>query len=168
MADDTAIEDLVVTSKQLASLLGVTDRRVQQLANDGTIPKAKRGSYPLGPCIRGYVEWLKAGQDEAATADGKKQLEQLRIEKLTLELAREKRQLVEWKVVRRLYEQRLGVLATAVRTLGGQLAVKLGPMLAAPNTPSEVKRLTDDHLRLALSNLEDVPRDAPSDEPSDD
>lgn len=53
------INDAKVNVKELAKLLNVTQRRVQQLAKDGVIPKATRGEYPLLPCVEGYIAFLQ-------------------------------------------------------------------------------------------------------------
>lgn len=50
----------------IAKLLMLTERRVQQLANEGVIPKAERGRYPLAPAVQGYVRYLK---DRAVAGD---------------------------------------------------------------------------------------------------
>lgn len=42
-----------------ARLFGVTERRVQQLAKEGHIPKAGRGEYPLLGTVKGYVAFLQ-------------------------------------------------------------------------------------------------------------
>lgn len=42
-----------------AKLFDVTERRIQQLAKDGIIPKAARGKYPLIGTIKGYVKYLQ-------------------------------------------------------------------------------------------------------------
>ncbi len=43
----------------IAKLLKVSERRIQQLARAGTIPKAKRGEYELVGCIHGYIDYLQ-------------------------------------------------------------------------------------------------------------
>ena len=48
-----------VSVATLAKLFNITERRVQQLARDGIIPKAKRGEYDLVACVRGYVTYLQ-------------------------------------------------------------------------------------------------------------
>lgn len=42
-----------------AKLFDVTERRIQQLAKEGTIPKSARGKYPLIGTIKGYVKYLQ-------------------------------------------------------------------------------------------------------------
>ena len=44
----------------ISKLLKLTERRVQQLAKDGIIPKAERGKYDLVSSVHGYVDFLKA------------------------------------------------------------------------------------------------------------
>lgn len=48
-----------VSVATLARLFNLTERRVQQLARDGIIPKAKRGEYDLVACVRGYITYLQ-------------------------------------------------------------------------------------------------------------
>lgn len=43
----------------IAKLLMLTERRVNQLAKEGIIPKSERGRYELAPAIQGYIRWLK-------------------------------------------------------------------------------------------------------------
>lgn len=48
-----------VPCKFLAQLFGVSERRVQQLAKEGVIPKAERGEYPLLASVKSYVKSLQ-------------------------------------------------------------------------------------------------------------
>ena len=43
----------------IARLLDLTPRRVQQLSNEGIIPKASRGRYELVPAVQGYVKYWR-------------------------------------------------------------------------------------------------------------
>lgn len=46
----------------IARLLGITPRRLQQLAKEGIVPKAGRGQYPLAGVIRAYIQYIQNGQ----------------------------------------------------------------------------------------------------------
>jgi hypothetical protein len=50
----------------IAKLLMLTERRVQQLAAEGSIPKAQHGAYELAPTVRSYIRYLR---DRSAGAD---------------------------------------------------------------------------------------------------
>ena len=44
----------------IARFLNLTERRVQQLARDGIIPKPEKGKYDLVGCVQGYIAFLQA------------------------------------------------------------------------------------------------------------
>jgi hypothetical protein len=57
----------------IARLLNITERRLQQLAREGIVPKAAHGQYPLAAAIRGYVTYLQnAGVNAEGTIDPEK------------------------------------------------------------------------------------------------
>lgn len=64
MTDNNIVDVSVV-----ANFLMLSDRRVQQLAKSGYIPKAARGKYDLKAAIQGYIGFLKA-QIEEGDLDG--------------------------------------------------------------------------------------------------
>ncbi len=43
----------------ICKMLDLTDRRVQQLAKEGVLPKTEKGKYDLVGCVRGYVHYLR-------------------------------------------------------------------------------------------------------------
>ena len=50
----------------LAKLFNLTERRIQQMARDGIIPKPEKGKYDLIGCTRAYIKYL---QDRATGRD---------------------------------------------------------------------------------------------------
>jgi phage terminase Nu1 subunit (DNA packaging protein) len=50
----------------IANLFNLTERRIQQLAAEGVIPKESRGKYDLVGAVRGYIKYL---QDRAFGQD---------------------------------------------------------------------------------------------------
>jgi phage terminase Nu1 subunit (DNA packaging protein) len=53
-------------AKTIANLFNLTERRIQQLAAEGIIPKEARGKYDLVAAVRGYIKYL---QDRAFGQD---------------------------------------------------------------------------------------------------
>lgn len=43
----------------LARLFNLTERRIQQMARDGIIPKPEKGKYDLIGCTRAYIKYLQ-------------------------------------------------------------------------------------------------------------
>lgn len=50
------IDQMLVTDRDLASLAGVSDRRIRSLAEIGVLERQARGRYTLGPAIRGLLD----------------------------------------------------------------------------------------------------------------
>jgi len=82
----------MISAAQAAKLLMLTPRRLRQLADDGHIPKAVRGRYPLPGLVRGYLTFLRerierAGQNAGAgLADAKAHEVRLRTRQREAEL----------------------------------------------------------------------------------
>ena len=53
----------------IAKLLKLSERRIQQLAKEGVIPKAERGKYDLIGSVQGYIDFLKAKAGGDFTAE---------------------------------------------------------------------------------------------------
>jgi phage terminase Nu1 subunit (DNA packaging protein) len=52
-------ERRIVSTIELSEIIGLTDRRVRQLARAGSIPRHTRGRYDLIDAVRGYIAYLK-------------------------------------------------------------------------------------------------------------
>ena len=50
-----------VSTTELATVLGVSARRVQQMAQDGTIPTCRKGCFRLADSVQRYVKFLSDG-----------------------------------------------------------------------------------------------------------
>lgn len=53
----------------IARLLDMTERRVQQLATEGVLPKASHGKYPLFGCVHAYIRHLRGSVPDGAGDD---------------------------------------------------------------------------------------------------
>jgi len=86
-----------VGTTELAAILGVTPRQVTSLSDQGLIPKAGRGQWPLAETVQAYVrhkvqsEVSRVKRPAAAGADRLKEIKARREE---LKLAREEGDLV--------------------------------------------------------------------------
>ena len=52
-------ENQVIRVTQLAVLLGITDRHVRNLANEGIIKKTEKGKYLFLESVHGYMNYLE-------------------------------------------------------------------------------------------------------------
>ncbi|GAK71179.1 hypothetical protein RRU01S_15_01040 [Agrobacterium rubi TR3 = NBRC 13261] len=61
------INEIEVSARQLAEMLGVSDRRVRQLADQGVVVRGgKTGRYLLSASVKGYVSETKAASTDEA------------------------------------------------------------------------------------------------------
>src|SRR5205823_2392538 len=83
------IPDTTHPTSDIAQLLEVSGRRLQQLVTEGVIPKpAKRGQYSLAATVRGYIGFLRdrAAGKAAGFAFEKERLTRLQADTLQAEL----------------------------------------------------------------------------------
>lgn len=92
MAEETPSQAGMISLAQASRLLGLTDRRVQQLAKEGYIPKPSRGMYPLVGAVQGYIRFLRDEARKGSQAEnGLKATRQAEIE---MRMAEKRRDLV--------------------------------------------------------------------------
>lgn len=80
-----------LNSAQMAAVLGITERRVRQLAAEGVVKRAdRRGRYRLVPSVANYISTLSANERDAGLAP----IRQERLLKLQRENALRNRELI--------------------------------------------------------------------------
>lgn len=78
------MEKMLVSSKDLAQLFGVSGRRVGQLTEDGIIEKDGRGVYDLEKTVKAYIKYLS---DKAYAREESMTETELKEQKLRAEVA---------------------------------------------------------------------------------
>lgn len=139
----------------IARLLNITERRVQQLAQEGVIPKSGRGRYPLAGSVQGYVRYL---QDHVSRTGG----DALELNSERARLAKEQadKTALENEVTRRslIYRDHMAVVMgrtlTAFRARLLAAAAKLAPRVN-PGNPNLARDLIDREHNDALAELAD-------------
>lgn len=74
----------------LARLLGLSTRRVSQLAAEGVIPKSVNGRYEFMKCNHAYIEYVRGKSATASMAKTKDEILQIDREMKAFKLAQEK------------------------------------------------------------------------------
>jgi phage terminase Nu1 subunit (DNA packaging protein) len=57
-ADDPKLPE-AAGAAEMAEMLQLSPRRLQQLATEGIIPKISRGRYELAPVVQAYINYLR-------------------------------------------------------------------------------------------------------------
>ncbi len=81
----------------IAKLFNRTERRVQQLSQEGVIPKSENGKYHLINCCAAYIRYLQnklAEKGNGPEGNERKHLLQLQCEKLALEIKSSNREVL--------------------------------------------------------------------------
>lgn len=144
----------------IAALLMLTERRVQQLATEGVIPKAARGRFELAPAVQGYIKFLQE-RSIGGDADTKKSLaaEQLKLAAARaalaeIELAERRGELLDAEEWRSLSAT---LVAEATSNLLNNLPVRIAAQAKAMKSEAKIKALVRDEVRQALSSLSSLP-----------
>ena len=69
MSGQKISEETEVSSTELAVVLGLTTRRIQQMAQDGTISAVSRGRFALAESVQRYIKFLAGSPMDKAERD---------------------------------------------------------------------------------------------------
>lgn len=140
----------------ISKLLLLTDRRVQQLAKDGVIPKTEHGRYELAPAVQGYIRYLQDRTVGNAAAPADYHLEKSRLTRLQADKAEMEVKEIAGELVR--VEDLLNSWHEILMDCKGKILSipsKLATVVIDIDDPAEAQELIEFHLREALEELSD-------------
>ncbi len=142
-------------AKTIAKLLMLTERRVQQLAKEGVVPKAERGRYELAPAVQGYVRYL---QDRAAGSAVQSGTIDYHVEKARktkaeadiaeIEAAKRRGDAIDASEVKRAWQLILGEVRA---NLLGNTPQRITSLVLGLDDEAKIKRVIRDEIALAMS-----------------
>lgn len=143
-----------VSTTELASILGVTARRVQQMAQDGTIATVKRGSFNLADSVQRYITFLSSKDKDISGQDKARQDAEVSIKKAKAVIAVMEAQELQGKMhrsedVAAMTEDLIYAIRGMLVALPGRLAVDT----AAAETPAETSEIIRKEVYKAMSEL---------------
>lgn len=137
-----------------AKLFNITERRIQQLAKDGIIPKAARGKYPLIGAIKAYVKYLQDRALGSEVTPGDLQVERIRLTKANADKVELEVALLEGSVI--LAETVEAVQSRMISTFRARclsIPTKVAPRLTMTNDLAIIEVEVRDAIYDALSEL---------------
>lgn len=157
MAEHSKINaDAEVTTTELAAILGITARRVQQMAQDGTIVPVRRGYFQLGDAVQRYINFLskpQVSEAEQKLETARKQSEaQLKLSKAQLakmEVEELKGRLHRSEDVEAFTEDLIYTIRSALLSLPGRLSVDV----AATSSPAEAAEIIRKEIHTVMREL---------------
>jgi phage terminase Nu1 subunit (DNA packaging protein) len=128
------LEQIVVTASVLCDLIGISDRRVRQLAQEGVLIRVAKGRYSLAKSIKGYITNLKVtqtmNQDKKDASPVDLDIEKAKHERIKRQLSENKLSLQRGKLhraedVERVMTDMLMNFKGKILNIPTRLAVKL-------------------------------------------
>lgn len=143
-----------VSAEELARLLDLTTQHLARLANDGVVPKARHGRYPLAASIQAYVKHLRETAGDGGDRSLSKQRTRLTKSKADIADMERARMMGEMIPKSEVIAMNTAIAAT-VRTRLLALASKFAPRLVMIKNAIQVEAI----LRPGIEEgLEDISR----------
>jgi phage terminase Nu1 subunit (DNA packaging protein) len=138
----------------IAKLLMLTDRRVQQLAKEGHIPRAERGRYELVPAVQGYVRYLRDRAINGDVGEGGEASDRARLIKARADIAEmEAQRLAEDLVSVGDVERATADMVARFRARSLAIPSKAAPMVAMEETTEACHEIIETFVHEALAEL---------------
>ena len=138
----------------IAKLFGVTERRVQQLAQEGILPKPEKNQYELVGCVREYINYLQQRAFGKGVAPQDSHLERARLLKAQadnaeLDLAHKTGGLI---TVERVEVDWLGMI-NACKSKLLSIPTKAAYQISNLDDPHEIEKFLERLIHEALTEL---------------
>lgn len=145
-----------VSTTELAAILGVTARRVQQMAQDGTIIPVRRGYFQLGDAVQRYINFLSRPQLseaeqklETAKRQSETQLKMSKAQLAKMEVEELKGKLHRSEDVEGFTEDLIYTIRAALLSLPGRLSVDV----TAAETAAEAAEIIRKEVHKGMREL---------------
>jgi phage terminase Nu1 subunit (DNA packaging protein) len=148
-----------VKGPYLAEFLNLTARRVQQLAQEGVLPRAERGVYDFEACVRAYVRYLqqtlgaKANEaDDGNVTSAKEQrlkILAVQLERDLLALAKDRGQVMAIDDHAKILANLVVEVRAGVRAIGARVKGKI----VGEQDTAAIQREVDNEAALVLEAL---------------
>lgn len=149
-------DETEVSTTELAMVLGVTARRVQQMAQDGTIVPIQRGRFLLADAVQRYIGFLgkSAVSEEDAKLDRMRRQSEVTMKASKAQIAKLEMQELQGKMhrsedVAALTEDLIYTVRGTLMALPGRLAVDV----AATSTAAEAAEVIRKEVHKAMQEL---------------
>lgn len=136
----------------IAQLLGITTRRLQQLADGGFVPRSGRGQYPLIGSVQGYIRYLKEHSKESNRSSEHQRLARANAVKVEMENYRRAGEYILREHVYELLTTLNAALVGAQEGIPGRTANEF----ASSSDAAHIRKRQQDELRAVRRILADT------------
>ncbi|MDP5277157.1 hypothetical protein [Chengkuizengella axinellae] len=145
-------KNIEVSTKEICEILGLSARRIQQLANEGILIRVSHGKYDLPASIQSYISYIKEQEMEEAELDKTEEeakWTKARREKTELELQIMRGELHRSSDIQRVMNDMLG--AFRARTLS--IPSKAAPRIIGQTDLAVIQDVLKKEVHETLSEL---------------
>ena len=140
----------------IAKLFDLTERRVQQLAKEGIIPKANKNMYEIVPSVQNYIKYLRRERPEDATLNNasthRARLIKIKADKLEMEMKVAKGKLLDAEKAEAGWDNLIARCRAGILAIPSRLALQV-----SMTAPKEAEQLMKEALHEALLELSTTP-----------
>lgn len=154
MSETKITDDTTVSTTELARVLGLSARRIQQMAQDGTVPPATKGRFRLNDSVQRYITFItgnKISEDEQKTEKARRMAEvSIKAAKATmakLEASELQGKMHRSEDVRAITEDMANTLRDLLLGLPGRLAVDVTNARSAAEASVIIKEAVHEIMR---------------------
>lgn len=137
----------------MAAIVGMTERRLQQLANEG-MPKAGRDGYPLAACVQWIIEYWRKRATQTPLGDARRRIAEAEATQAEISLARARAEVAPVATLARSY----GEACARVRTRMMAIPSKVAPQVHRMKTIAEIEATVRREVVEALEELSGGPK----------
>lgn len=146
-----------VSVRLVAEVLGISERRVQQLVALGAIHRPERGLYDLQGAIRSYAAYLIDHGRRSSGNPHRARLIAAKADLAQLELERLQSETVSVAAVQQVWSEIRAAIKERVRAIPATVA----PLLAGEGNPETCQQIMRDVIDQALTELAESPVSEP-------
>ncbi|HQA07585.1 MAG TPA: hypothetical protein PLM20_07530 [Syntrophomonadaceae bacterium] len=146
---------MIGTTKTLAEILGISERRVNQIANEGIVFKREDdGKYNIPVCVRNYYrdKYMSEGSDEAKKLKWEAELKKLKAEEAEFKNAIIKGEYISKDEITAELQRFFVVLKRSMLGYSRRIAVEVSPYVE----PMIARRIEKMVQELTLDALEQI------------
>jgi phage terminase Nu1 subunit (DNA packaging protein) len=144
--------DMIISTGDLAEIIGKTKQWVINLNNNGILHKVERGKYILGASVRAYIEYVTSSSQEdngkAKQVNEKAELTRLQKEKAQLELEKMRGELYRADEIDMMFTNMILTIKAKLQAL----PVRTSPMLEGESR-KEIERILREEVDAILISM---------------
>jgi phage terminase Nu1 subunit (DNA packaging protein) len=147
MADDDR-QPMVVAPAQMAAIVGLTERRLAQLAAEG-MPKAGRKGYPLVSCVQWIIDYWRKRATQSPLSEAKRRKIEADAGSAEIDLALKRSEIAGVDAMAQAH----GAACARLRTRLLAIPSKIAPQVHRLKTVPEVEAIVRREIVEALEEL---------------